>query len=304
MSYWLAALVGMGALLGVWGLDAGGSPASAAAAEQERPGAQPLWPDAAPGALGTAPEDVPTLTLYRPAADRATDAAVMICPGGGYGHLADHEGHPVALWLNSLGITAAVLKYRLGPRYHHPIELQDAARGLRTLRSRARELGLDPSRIGVLGFSAGGHLASTLSTHFDAGRPDAADPIDRVSSRPDLSVLIYPVITFTTEYTHAGSRRNLLGDAPAPGLVESLSNEKQVTPQTPPAFLVHTAEDRAVPMENSLLYALALRKAGVPVELHVYEKGPHGFGLAGGDSVLGTWRERCADWLRRHGFAR
>lgn len=295
----VSALVAAAAL---FALESQPAPASAADAPADRPAAQPLWPNGAPGAQGTAPEDVPTLTIYRPASRVSHGSAMLICPGGGYAHLADHEGHPVALWLNSLGITAGVLKYRLGPKYHHPVELGDAARGLRTLRAHAAELDLDPKRIGVLGFSAGGHLASTLSTHFDDGKPDAADPIERVSSRPDLSVLIYPVISFTTEYVHAGSRKNLLGDAPSPELMELLSNEKQVTAQTPPAFLVATSEDKAVPMENSLLYALALRKAHVPVELHVYEKGPHGFGLATNDPVLRSWTERCAAWLRVRGF--
>jgi acetyl esterase/lipase len=304
LSSVLVSIAGLSALLLLGAVSSVPGPVSAADVPADRPAAQPLWPHAAPEAQGDAPEDIPTLTLYRAPADKTTGAAMLICPGGGYGHLADHEGHPVALWLNSLGITAGVLKYRLGPKYHHPAELEDAARGLRTLRARAIELGLDPHRIGVLGFSAGGHLASTLSTHFDSGKPDAADPIDRVSSRPDLSVLIYPVISFTTEYTHVGSRKNLLGDMPSPELMELLSNEKQVTAQTPPAFLVATSEDRTVPMENSLLYALALRKAHVPVELHVYEKGAHGFGLGGKDPVLSTWPERCATWLRLRDFAR
>jgi acetyl esterase/lipase len=169
------------------------------------------------------------------------------------------------------------------------------------VRSRAAEWQLDPNRIGVLGFSAGGHLAATIGTHFDSGRPDATDPIDRVSSRPDLLVLIYPVITMKT-FTHAGSKKMLLGDNPAPEMISLLSNEEQVTKNTPPSFLVHTANDAGVPVENTLMFAGALRKAGVPFELNVYESGPHGFGMGKGDPVLSTWPGRCAIWLGKHHF--
>jgi pectinesterase len=261
-----------------------------------------LWPDGAPGAVGTEPVDVPTLTPYLPLKEKATGAAVLICPGGGYGHLADHEGAPVAEWLNSIGITAFVLKYRLGPRYHHPAPLQDAARAIRTIRARAADWKIDPERIGILGFSAGGHLASTIATHFDSGKRNANDPIERVSSRPNLAILIYPVITMR-EKTHAGSKMNLLGDNPSAELVALLSNEEQVTKDTPPTFLVHTLTDPGVPVENTLMFAAALRKAAVPFEMHLYERGPHGFGLGGNDPILSTWPARCADWLRVHGFA-
>ena len=260
-----------------------------------------LWPNGAPGAVGKEPNDVPTLTPYFPAKEKTTGAAIIVCPGGGYTHLADHEGRPVAEWLNNLGITAFVLKYRLGPRNHHPAPLQDAARAIRTVRARATEWNIDPKRIGILGFSAGGHVASTIGTHFDSGKPDASDPIERVSSRPDLMILIYPVITMR-EFTHAGSRRMLLGDNPSSDLVALLSNEEQVTKETPPAFLVHTANDPAVPVENSLRFAEAMTKAGVPFELNIYERGPHGFGLGGKDPILSTWPQRCAEWLRVHGF--
>jgi acetyl esterase/lipase len=260
-----------------------------------------LWPSGAPGAVGNEPIDIPTLTPYLPAKDKMSGAAIIVCPGGGYTHLADHEGRPVAEWLNSLGITAFVLKYRLGPRYHHPSMMQDAARAIRIVRSRAAEWGLDPQRIGILGFSAGGHLASTAGTHFDSGKVDASDPIERVSSRPSLMVLIYPVITMK-EKTHAGSKKNLLGEAPTPELITLLSNEEQVTKETPPAFLVHTMTDTAVPVENSLNFVTALRKFGVPFEFHLYERGPHGFGLGQKDPILATWPDRCADWLRLHGF--
>src|SRR2546426_4521761 len=203
-----------------------------------------VWPGGAPGSLGNEPGDIPTLTPYLPPKEKVTGAAVIVCPGGGYTHLADHEGGPVAEWLNSLGVTAFVLKSRLGPRYHHPAPLQDAARAIRIVRSRAAEWGLDPQRIGILGFSAGGHLASTAGTHFDSGKPDAPDVIERVSSKPNLMVLIYPVITMR-EQTHAGSKKNLLGDHPSPELVALLSNDEQVTKETPPTFLVHTMNDSA-----------------------------------------------------------
>lgn len=261
-----------------------------------------LWPEGAPGALGREPVDIPTLTPYLPPKEKATGAAVIVCPGGGYTHLAEHEGRPVAEWLNSIGIAAFVLKYRLGPRYGHPAPLLDAARAIRTVRSRAAEWHIDPERIGILGFSAGGHVASTAGTHFDPGKASASDPIERVSSRPSVMILIYPVITMG-ELTHAGSRKSLLGEQPKPELVRLLSNEEQVTKETPPTFLVHTANDAAVPVENSLMFVAALRKAGVPFELHLYERGRHGFGLGGTDPVLSTWPGRCADWLRVHGFA-
>lgn len=261
-----------------------------------------LWPAGAPGAVGTAPTDIPTLTPYLAPKEKATGAAIIVCPGGGYGHLADHEGGPVAEWLNSIGVTAFVLKYRLGPTYHHPAPLQDAARAIRTVRARAREWGLDPQRLGILGFSAGGHLAATAGTHFAAGQAEAADPIERVSSRPDLMILIYPVITMR-ESTHSGSKLNLLGKEPSADLVKLLSNEEQVTKETPPTFLVHTMTDATVPVENSMMFAAALRKAGVPFEFHLYERGAHGFGLATKDPVLSSWPARCADWLRVHDFA-
>ena len=258
-----------------------------------------LWPGGAPGAVGDEEADRPTLTVYLPPAERAVPTGVVVCPGGGYAKLAmDHEGRQVAEWLNSLGVAAFVLKYRLGPRYRHPAPLEDAKRALRLVRARAGEFRIAPDRIGVWGFSAGGHLASTLATHFDAGNPAAADPVERVSCRPDFAILAYPVISFATEYAHKGSRRNLLGDNPDPALVENLSNEKQVTAQTPPTFLFHTNEDQGVPAENSVLFYLALRRAGVPAELHIYERGRHGVGLAPNDPVLSSWPQRLADWLR------
>lgn len=261
-----------------------------------------LWEGDAPGSLGKEAVDIPTVTVYSPPADKASGAAVVVCPGGGYGMLADHEGRPVAEWLNSIGIVGIVLKYRLGPKYHHPVMLNDAARAIRFTRAHASEWKIDPHKVGILGFSAGGHLASTAATHFDSGKADATDPIEKESSRPDLAILIYPVVAIATPYGHAGSKRNLLGDNPPQDLVESLSNERMVTKETPPMFLVHTADDAGVPVENSLLLAESLRKARVPVELHVFEHGPHGFGMGGNDPVLKTWPDLCSKWLKRKGF--
>ena len=275
-------------------------------AQAEEPKPFPLWPDGVPGAKGTDPKlDVPTLTVYPAPADKTTGAAVVICPGGGYGGLAvDHEGVQIADWLNKNGITGVILRYRLGPRYHHPAMIDDANRAIRTVRARAEEWGVEPNKIAILGFSAGGHLASTAGTHFDAGKADAKDPIERVSSRPDRLILLYPVIALATPYGHGGSLKNLLGENPPAELVESLSNERQVTPETPPTFLAHTNEDTAVPPENSLLFALALRKAKVPLELHIFEKGRHGLGLGGGDPAFSAWPKLCIEWLKVQGFAK
>ena len=267
----------------------------------------PLWPDGAPGALGKEAKDIPTLTPFLPDPAKASGAAIVICPGGGYGGLADHEGSQYARWLNEQGIAGFVLKYRLGSAgYRHPIMLQDAARAVRTVRARAKEWQLDDKRIGLMGSSAGGHLASTLLTHFDAGKTDAADPIERVSSRPDIGILCYPVVTMG-EFTHQGSKNNLLGKDPSPELVRELSNELQVTKETPPCFIFHTCEDAAVPVENSLQFATALRKARVPFDLHIYEHGAHGIGL--GSRVYGggerhSWTIECARWLKERGFAK
>jgi acetyl esterase/lipase len=260
-----------------------------------------LWPDGAPGALGQEDSDRPTVTIYRARQPNAT--AVVVAPGGGYGNLAsNHEGRQVANLLNAMGVTAFVLKYRLGPRYHHPIELGDAQRAIRLVRARAAELGVAPDRIGMLGFSAGGHLTATAGTMFEAGKPDAADPIDRVSSRPDFLVLAYPVISFDPAIAHAGSVRNLLGDKPDPKLIEQLSADLQVTAQTPPTFLFHTNADTGVVAENSVRFYLALRRAKVPAELHIFENGPHGVGLALNDPALGMWPSLLTTWLRGRGL--
>lgn len=274
---------------------------SAVAAESPQPPegtiTEPLWVNGAPDAKGNSYADCPTLTIFQAPADKRTGAAVIVCPGGGYQGLAiTYEGYDVAKRLNASGITAFVLKYRLSP-YRHPIPLQDAQRAIRIVRSRAKEWGVDPGQIGILGFSAGGHLASTAGTHFDQGNPNATDPIDRVGCRPDFLVLVYPVITFRQPLGHMGSCHNLLGNDPDPSVLANLCNDEQVTKDTPPAFLVHTTGDTAVPSENSVQFYLALRKAGIPAELHVYEHGEHGFGLGKGDPVLSTWPDLCIQWL-------
>lgn len=262
-----------------------------------------LWPEGAPGAIGADVADKPTLNVYQPAADKANGTAVVVLPGGGYGHLAvGHEGHDLGEFFKSLGVTAFVLKYRIAPRYKHPAPLNDAQRAIRLVRARAAEWKLDPKRIGIMGFSAGGHLASTAGTHFDAGNPAAKDPIDRVSCRPDFLILCYPVISLNTEYAHVGSRNNLLGKDADAKLVESLSNDTQVTDQTPPTFLFHTDADTGVRPENSALFYLALKKHKIPAELHIYEKGPHGVGLAAKDPILSTWSARLADWMKGRGL--
>ncbi len=261
-----------------------------------------LWPDGAPGAKGTKEGDKPTLTIYLPPKETATGTAVVICPGGGYGHLSmDREGKQIAEWFNSIGVAGFVLKYRhhgSGAGYGHPAPLQDAQRAMRMVRSRAEEFDINPNRIGIIGFSAGGHLASSLGTHFENDYYEAKEDIDKVSCRPDFMMLIYPVVTLDDSYTHKGSKRNLLGDDPKPELVENLSNEKQVTSQTPPAFLVHSDEDTGVPSENSIYFYLALRKAGVSAEMHIYQKGPHGTAIEKRFGVISSWPERCAEWMK------
>jgi acetyl esterase/lipase len=268
----------------------------------------PLWSDSAPGALGAESKDIPTLTVFLPAPEKATGAAIVICPGGGYGHLADHEGSQYARWLNEQGIAGFVLKYRLGSNgYRHPVMLQDAARAMRTVRARADEWKLDAKRVGIIGSSAGGHLASTVMTHWDLGNKNSADAIEQQSSRPDLAILCYPVVSFSAEFTHKGSRANLLGTNLPPALLEELSAELQVNKDTPPCFIWSTGEDKTVPVDNSLSLAAALRRAGVSFDLHVYERGPHGIGLGNKnfDSAnFHPWTRDCAFWLRERKFGR
>jgi len=260
----------------------------------------PLWEGDAPGAKGKEPADIPGVYIYP--AKTPNGAAVVVCPGGGYGgHAMGHEGVEIADWLNSHGITAVVLKYRLGAKYNHPIPLGDAQRSIRYVRANQDKLKIDPKRVGILGFSAGGHLASTAGTHFDLGTP-AYTKINQMSCRPDFMVLLYPVITLEGPYAHVGSRNNLLGKNPDAKLVESLCNDKMVTKDTPPTFLVHTSEDKGVPPENSVLFYLALRKNNVPAEMHIYEKGQHGLGLGKKDSAFATWPDRCIAWMKGRGF--
>lgn len=263
-----------------------------------------LWPNGAPGAKGGEDRDKPTITRYAPPADKANGAAVVICPGGGYAHLSmDKEGRLPALWLNNLGVTAFVLKYRLAPQYSQPAPMQDVQRAIRMVRSHAKEWGIDPDRIGVWGFSAGGHLASTAATHFDQGL-SGSDPIDSVSCRPNFAILSYPVISMEPGVTHSGSRNNLIGKNPDSALADLYSNEKQVTAKTPPTFLFHTGQDTAVVPENSIRFYKALLQNKVPAEMHIYQNGPHGVGLAQNDPVLSSWPGRLAAWLGQQGILR
>ena len=289
---WIAcALIGWMALL---------SPAASA----DEPRTMLLWPDGAPGALGDEEKDQPKLIAYLPDESKSTGCAIVICPGGGYGHLAmDHEGKQIGEWLNSIGVAGFICDYRhRGKGYGHPAPLQDAQRAIRMVRAKADEFHIDPHRVGVLGFSAGGHLASTTATHFDDGDKTVDDPISRQSSRPDFAILCYPVIAFGEDYTHRGSQRNLLGDDPSPELVRQFSNEKQVTENTPPTFLWHTSDDGAVPVENSIQFYRALRKANVPAELHVFETGRHGLGLAQTIPSVSNWPKQCTNWMRARGL--
>lgn len=264
---------------------------------------QPLWEEGHPNGEVVHEDDFPTLTIYQPGEEVAAGTAIIVLPGGGYSHLAiDHEGHQVAKRLNRMGITAFVLNYRRGLDYPHPVPLNDARRAIRIVRNGAETWHVDPDRVGILGFSAGGHLASTAGTHFESGIPDAEDPIERVSSRPDFLVLIYPVITMVEEFMHRGSRNHLIGENPNPALAVRMSSERQVSPDTPPAFLVHSSDDAGVPVDNSLSFYTALRAAGVPAEMHLYETGPHGFGLAPENPLLSSWPGLLETWLRNRGM--
>jgi acetyl esterase/lipase len=281
---------------------------------QTQPGAPvPIWPEGVPGAIKDGgPETLaegivrnvhePSITPYLAPAGSANGTAVVVCPGGGYTVLAvDKEGRAVAEWLNTLGVSAFVLKYRL-KEYGHPAPLRDVLRAVRLLRSDAATWGIRPDRLGVIGFSAGGHLAASAATLFDAPEGRTGASLDRVSGRPDFTILVYPVIVLTGPYAHNGSRRALIGDSPAPGLAELLSLDTRVTKDTPPTFLVHGGTDTAVPPENSTLFYLALRKAGVAVELHNFERGAHGFGLQPNHGPVSNWPQRCAEWLAAKGL--
>ena len=265
----------------------------------------PLWNGPAPHSLGTTPDDTPRLYVYLPEKPAKPGPAIIICPGGGYGMLAfEHEGINEAEWFQQRGIPAFILFYRLPVHgYRHPVPLLDAQRAVRLLRSRAAEWSIDPAKIAVMGFSAGGHLVSTLDTHFDAGDPKAADPVDRQSCRPDFTVLVYAVITLKDGVTHQGSKLNLLGPNPDPALVENLSNETQVTPRTPPTLLVHAEDDTAVPIENSRLMLAALQKAGVPSALQEYPHGGHGFGFGPKQThAPAGWLDHAYEWLQAQGW--
>ena len=262
-----------------------------------------LWPNGAPGAQGSEDRDKPAITVYMPPNTAGPLTAVIIAPGGSYQRLSMNlEGREPANYFNAMGIAAFVLRYRLGPQYHHPIELGDAQRAIRTVRARAAEWHIAPDRIGFMGFSAGGHLASSAATQFDGGNPNAPDPIDRAGSRPDFSVLGYPVISFIEPWTHQGSKTALLGENPDPALARRLSSETQVTAQTPPAFIYHTTADTTVPVENAVAYFRALRTAGVPAEMHLFKEGRHGSGLGSGDPALSEWPRLLANWLRVSGL--
>ena len=274
----------------------------------------PLWPEGVPGQLpGGGAEivgeggrisnvHVPTLTPYLAPDGRRSGTAVIICPGGGYNILAaDHEGRAPAEWLNSIGVSAFVLKYRL-KEYGHPAPLRDVLRAVRVLRQDAAKWGITPDRIGVLGFSAGGHLAASAGTLFDESDGRTGAPIDAVSARPDFMVLVYPVIRLIGPDAHTGSGRSLLGAAATPEMLERYSLDTRVTKNTPPAFLVHGGTDTAVPPENSVLFYSALRRAGVPAEMHLYREGAHGIGLRTGNGPMSAWPARCAEWLAAKGL--
>lgn len=268
-----------------------------------------LWTGTPPGSKGIGENDKVYVWAYPATASNQNGSAIIICPGGGYSGLAtSYEGHAIARWANGLGMSAFVLKYRLSAGgYQHPIPMWDAQRAMRWVRAHANEFKIDTARIGILGFSAGGHLASTAGTHFDDGNPKATDSVDRVSSRPAFQILIYPVITMDKAFTHGGSRTNLLGNSPSQALVDSLSNEKQVTTKTPPAFLVHTKDDNVVPVRNSEEFEKACKAKNVPVEYHSYPTGPHGFGMADGKDgapniqALATWPGFADTWLKALG---
>ena len=272
----------------------------------------PLWPEGVPGKRDIGPEVVgkgytsnvseATLTMVSPAVDHPNGTAIIICPGGGYVRMATaREGDQYANWLGTLGVTAFVLKYRM-QEYGHPAPLQDVLRAVRTLRSRAAEFGIRPDRIGVMGSSAGGHLAASAGTLFDNPLGRTGAPLDSVSARPDFLMLMYPVITMQDPAAHAGSRKSLLGATPSAQNVALMSLDKQVTSATPPTLLIHTQEDSAVPVENSILFYQALTKAKVPAEMYLFEHGGHGMGMREGLGTSSLWPRRAEEWLRDRGL--
>lgn len=270
----------------------------------------PLWPEGVPGAKQIGAERIddgrisnvsePTLTLYPAAVDRPTKTAVIICPGGGYNYVsAAREGEQFAHWLSSLGVTSFVLKYRM-VEFGHPAPLQDVLRAVRLVRSQAAQYGIDPSRIGVMGASAGGHLAASAGTLFDHPLGRTGAPLDSVSARPDFLMLMYPVIAMEGPSIHAGSRKALLGANPSAETLNLMSVEKQVTAKTPPTVLFHTQDDGTVPVENSIMFYQALTRAKVPAELYVFERAGHGMGMRTGQGNASLWPRRAEEWLREH----
>ena len=308
---------GVLAASGIWAMaQAQVAPAAAPATEQPGgrmsggmawpstlPAPMPLWPNGAPGALGSSEEDTPTIAAFLPASN-PTKTAVIVAPGGGYVHLSMiKEGADVAAWLNTHGVAAFVVRYRLGPKYHNPIELGDAQRAIRTVRANAAQYGIAPDHIGMWGFSAGGHLTASAGTMFDAGNVAATDAIDQQGSRPDFLILAYPVITMQDPYVHKGSRTYLLGDTPTQEQMDAMSPEMHVTAQTPPTFLFTTTDDKTVPVLNSVMFYTSLVKAGVPAEMHIFQHGAHGSGLAPANPQLKPWTDMLIKWMRERGYA-
>jgi len=273
----------------------------------------PLWPEGVPGAKAIGDErsesggrlsnvSAPTLTVYTPAVDRPNGTAVIIAPGGGYGMLStEREGVQYANWLSTLGVTSFVLKYRM-KEFGHPAPLQDVLRAVRLVRSRAAEFMINPARVGVMGSSAGGHLAASAGTLFDHADGKTGAALDATSARPDFLILMYPVITMDDPHAHAGSRKNLLGENPSTELLNLASMEKQVTAATPPTLLIHTQEDQSVPVENSILFYQALTRAKVPAEMYLFEHGSHGMGMKAEFGTASDWPARAAEWLRNRGL--
>ncbi len=266
-----------------------------------------LWDGKAPGATGTEPKDNPEGLLYRipsKSGDSTLRGCLVIYPGGGYGnHAIDHEGYQIAAWANSMGMNALICKYRMRrDGYGHPAPMLDAQRAVRLARAKSTDWGIDPHRVGIIGFSAGGHLASTVLTHFDTGDANSEDPTARQSSRPDFGILCYPVIALIEPFTHAGSRKNLLGPEPDPALLKLLNNHEQVTSDTPPTFIFHTQEDTVVHPDNALAFYSSMVKQKVPGELHLFRKGKHGVGLGVGIPGTEKWPELCRAWLMSLGM--
>jgi acetyl esterase/lipase len=287
------------------GQNAQGAPAGHSAADSSLPHGeiQYLWPNGAPGAVGSMEEDKPHLEIFSGAGAVNAHTAVIVCPGGGYTHLAyEKEGTRIAEWLNLRGITAFVLTYRLAPRYRYPAPILDGERSVRWVRSHAAEYGIDPRRIGMWGFSAGGHLVGIVGTHFDAGNPSAADPVDRVDDRPDFVISSYGGLTLQPGVARPTAMQSLLGPNSSPQLKDDMSPDKHVTARTPPFFLYATTTDQAVPVLSSVVFYTALVRAGVPAELHIFEKGPHGTALAQGYPELSAWPRLLENWLRLNGW--